>query len=241
MSSNDPIQLNYLVFDDEDEEKNQNGLQVKIPGFTCNLIFVNPTDFLIAEDNTFDIDGFKKEIVSKTKGYYISLIATDWNMLPQTTNHPELNGLEIVETLLKINEKYRKCPFLIYSGKPQEASNVLISKLKTEVCTDEVKEPIYSLELLSLLLELKIKFCARNSRFEEIMTLMKGEKTISQIVLNLLANFDSNLLVNTGNHNYDGKTIGSLVEMLSQDNDRGLKFIREFIELSIANYTEING
>lgn len=240
MSSSDPIQLNYLVFDDEEEERNQNNLNVKIPGFICNLLFVNPTDFFAASENKFDIDGFKKEIENKTKGYYISLIATDWNMLQKTDNHPELNGLEIIEILLKINEKYRKCPFLIYSGKPQEASNVLISKLKGEICTDVVREPIYSLQLLSLLLELRVKFCARHSRFDEIKTLIKGEKSISLIVLALLANFDSNLLVNTGNEYYDGRKIGDLIDMLSQDNDQGFKFVREFIELSIANYTEIN-
>ncbi|MGQ3013460.1 MAG: hypothetical protein ACT6QS_07125 [Flavobacteriales bacterium] len=240
MSSSDPIQLNYLVFDDEEEEKNQNNLNVKVSGFTCNLIFVNPTDFFIAEDNQFDAEGLKAEIVAKTQGFHISLVATDWNMLPATANHAELNGLEIIETLLRINDKYRKCPFLIYSGKPQEASNVMIEKLRAEICSGEVKEPIYALQLLSLLLELKIKFCARGSRFAEINTLIKGEKSISLIVLNLLANVDRNLLINTGNEYYDGKRIGDLIDMLSKDNDQGFKFVREFIELSIANYTEIN-
>ena len=50
-----------------------------------------------------------------------------------------------------------------------------------------------------------------------------------------------NTIVNTGNGAFDGKKIGSLVDLISQNNDLGLKFIREFMELSIANYTKING
>ena len=240
MASTDPIELNYLVFDDEDEERNQNLLNVKIPGFSCNLLFVNPVEFYNAENDTFDIEAFKSKIIEITRGRHISLVATDWNMMRSCSNYSEVNGLEIIEILLKINEKYRKCPFLVYSGNPNEASAVLIGKIRSEVCID-TNEPIYSLQLLTLLLELKIKFCSRNSRFNEIKTLIKGEKSISLIVMNLLATFDSNLVVNTGNEFYDGRTVGSLVNAISQDNDLGFKFVREFIELSIANYTELNG
>lgn len=239
MSSYDPIQVNYVVFDDENEELNQNAIHVKIQGFNCNLIFVNPSDFYIVESDTFDIEGFKNKIIERTKGLNIGLIATDWNMLAKTTNYSEINGLEIVEIMLGINFKYRKCPFLIYSGKPNEASQVLISKIQAEINNDK-NAPIFSLELLSLLLELKIKFCARNSRFEEIVTLLKGQKTISQIVLNSLSKFEANQVINTGNETFDGRTIGSLIDLISQNNDLGLKFIREFIEISIANYSELN-
>lgn len=239
MSSGNPIQLNYLVFDDEDEEQNQNALKVKIPGFECNLIFFNPNHYYNADNNTFDITAFKEKIFNDTKGQHIDLIATDWNMLQATENHDEINGLAIIDILLELNTKYRKCTFLIYSGKPQEASNVILSKIRKEVCNKN-QEPINAMEILSLLLELKIKFCARNQRFDEIITLIKGEKTISSIVLNLLASFDDNIVINTGNTFYDGKTIGSLIELISENNDLGLKFIREFMELSIANYSEIN-
>ena len=146
----------------------------------------------------------------------------------------------IIEIMLSIHAKYRKCPFLIYSGKSNEASKVLISKIQAEI-NSEQNTPIFSLDLLSLLLELRIKFCARNSRFSEINMLVKGQKSISQIVLNLLSVFEENTVVNTGNGAFDGRTIGSLVELISQNNDLGLKFIREFMELSIANYTEVNG
>lgn len=240
MSSSSPITLNYLVFDDENDEANQNALNVKIPGFTCNYIFINPIDFYIVGNDTFDIEAFKNKIIEETKGYQISLVATDWNMLHQTTNHNEINGLEVIEILLAINEKYRKCQFLIYSGKATEASQVLIEKIKNEIAQNDSNQTISSLELLSLLLEIRIKFCPRNSRFGEISTLIKNEKTISLMVLNALVNFDDNLIINTGNPDYDGRTIKSLIELITQNNDLGLKFIREFIELSISNYTELN-
>lgn len=239
MSSSPPIQINYLVFDDENEEINQNSLHVVIAGYSCNLIFINPNDYYVVENDTFNIDGFKHAIIEQTKGLSISLIATDWNMQAKTVNYNEINGLQIVEIMLSIHPKYRKCPFLIYSGKANEASQVIISKIQSEIDTG-TNVPIYSLDLLSLLLELRIKFCARASRFNEIVTLAKGEKTISQIVLNLLSTFESNQVINTGNDAFDGKTIGSLVELISERNDLGLKFIREFMELSIANYTEIS-
>lgn len=239
MSSSNSIQLNYLVFDDENEEKAQNLLRVKIPGVICNVIFINPLEFYNPEDDTFNAAAFEQQINEETKGYYISLVATDWNMLHETKNYKEVNGLQIIELLLTINEKYRKCPFLIYSGKPNEASNVLISKIKAEL-SDNPKEPIYSLQLLSLLLELRLKFCVRGTRFDEIVALIKGEKTISTIVLNSLTKFDSNLVINTGNDQFDGRTVESLISLISGNDDKGLKFIREFIELSIANYTKLN-
>lgn len=239
MSSRDPIQYNYLVFDDEDEEANQNTKQVRVDGFSCNLAFVNPTHFFNPHDNSFNEEAFLNDIVEKTRGHYIRLIATDWNMLRQSTNYPEVNGLQIIEALVKVDQKYRKCPFIIYSGQPRDASEALLKKLQQEIGDGKGKE-LNTLQLLSLLMELRIKFCSRNVRFDEIKTMIKGEKSISLIVLNSLAKFENNLIVNTGNSYYDGKTIGQLIEMITPDNDQGLKFIREIIELAIANYTEIN-
>ena len=239
MSSNSQIRLNYLVFDDEDDEKNQNGMKVKIPGLAFNLIFINPNDSYIAENETFNIEGFEQEIIDKTKGQHISLIATDWNMVSESKNYPQVNGFQIIEILIKIKEKFKKCPYLIYSANPLDASRTLISKIRKEVC-NEISEPINSLEILSMLLELKIIFCSRPTRFAEITKLLKSEKTISSIVLSLLTSFEEGLIINTGNENYDGRKIEVLIDMISKEDDFGLKFIREFIELSIANYTEIN-
>jgi len=87
---------------------------------------------------------------------------------------------------------------------------------------------------------LKIKFCKRDEhRFGEIIILLKESNTISNIVLNSILSFEKNLVINTGNSDFDGKKIADIVSGQSSENG-GLKFIREFIELSIANYTELN-
>lgn len=238
MASSKKIPLNYLVFDDEDEEKNQHSININISGIECNLIFINPTEFLDVDKNIFDIEAFKSEIDKKIKGLQINLIASDWNMVGKSKNYPPINAFEIIKILTNKNDKFKKIQYLIYSGKPNEVSNVLINEIKKELQTQD--EPIYSKEILSLLLEMKLKFTSRGQRFEEIKTLINNNKTISLIVLNSLSQFDRNMVINTGNDHYDGKKIGILIDLISQENDLGLKFIREFIELSIAHYTILN-
>lgn len=238
MASSNKIILNYLVFDDEDEEINQNKLNVSVPGMECNLIFVNPVKYWNQETNEFDIDNFSLKLEQLLQGVQINLIASDWNMVPKTENYEEINALEIIKILSQKNDKFKKVQYLIYSGKPKEVSQVLITGIKNDLESSD--EPIYSKELLSLLLEMKIKFSSRNERFNEMNTLIRSSKTISLIVLNTLNLFDENMISQTGNAYYDGKKIGYLLDLISQNNDLGLKFIREIIELSIAHYSKLN-
>lgn len=238
MASTDKILLNYLVFDDENEEKVQCIANVNVPGFECNLIFLNPVDFWDGQTDEFRLKEFENRIAELVKGRQINLIASDWNMVPKTKNHDEINALEIIKILANQNPKFRRIQYLVYSGKPSEVSEVLISEIKKEL--NSSSEPIYSKELLSMLLELKIKFCSRGERFNEIKTLIVNSKTISLIFLNSIAKFDANLVHNTGNGDFDGKQIGYLLDLISQNNDLGLKFIREIIEMSISYYSRLN-
>jgi hypothetical protein len=232
------IPINYLVFDDEDEELNQNRAKVNVPGIDFNLIFINPVNFWDQDTNEFKIDEFINFLDEELKGKQINLIASDWNMVPETNNYEAINALAIIKILIKKHEKFKKVQYLIYSGKPKEVSAVIISEIKSELISTD--EPMYSKELLSKLLEMKIKFCSRNQRFEEINTLVNDNKTISLIVLNSFSQFDRELINNTGNKDFDGRNIGNLLDLISENNDLGLKFIREFIELSIAHYSKIN-
>ncbi|NIJ45610.1 hypothetical protein FHR24_002078 [Wenyingzhuangia heitensis] len=232
------IPLNYLVFDDENEELNQNKAKVKVNGVDLNLIFINPVNFLDLDTNEFKIEEFVSFLDEELKGKPINLIASDWNMVPKTVNHGAINALEIIKILVSKHEKFKKIQYLIYSGKPKEVSEVIITEIKSELKSTE--EPIYSKELLSKLLEMKIKFCSRNQRFDEINTLINSSKTISLIVLNSLGQFNRSVISNTGNKDFDGKEIGNLLDLISVNNDLGLKFVREIIELSIAHYSEIN-
>lgn len=239
MASSDKIPVNYLVFDDQNEEADQNKIEVSIKGMKCNLIFLNPLEFLDPDTNIYDIESLTQRIKELVLGKEISLIASDWNMVPQSENYGEINALEIIKILVGIHEKFKKTQYLIYSGKPKDVSSVIFKTLKKEM--EKGDEPIQSKELLSLLLALKIKFSNRNQRFEEINTLIKSGKTISLIVLNALSKFESHMVVETGNEHFDGRSIEELLDLISQGDDKGLKFISEFIDLSIANYTELNG
>ncbi len=126
-------------------------------------------------------------------------------MLHKSSNYPPINALQIIKILIEINDKYKKPNYLIYSGQPKEVSTVLIDEIKKELTNND--EPISSKELLSLLLELKIKFCPRGDRFGEINGLINNAKTISLMVLNSFSTFEENKIHNTGNEALDGKNI----------------------------------
>lgn len=239
MSSNSKIDVNYLVFDDDNDAQNQYITQVIIPGYTCNLIYINPKDFFLVDDNKFDNENFIKEIIDKTKGLNINLIVTDWNILAPSDGFNGFVGWDVIESVLVAKDKLKSRSFLIYSGDLKKATEYIIAKIKNDIANED-QELITSKEFISKILELKIKFCRRDeNRFTEITTLLRGSNTISDIVLNSILSFEDNTIINTGNRNYDGKKISELVNNNEVDNN-GLKFIREFIDLSIANYTELS-
>lgn len=237
MSSSQPLSLNYLVFDDDNDAENQYHSNIAIPSYKCNLIFINPTDFYDAELNLFDDEKFIHEIQNKTQGININLVISDWNILsPNDEGFSGIVGWNIIESVIKAKDKLKSRSFLIYSADLKKASLYIIDKIKSDIEKDDL---ITSLNFISSILELKIKFCKRDDqRFSEVVTLLKSSNSISNIVLDSVLNFDKNTIVNTGNKNFDGKKISELVN--EQPDIQGLKFIKEFIELSIANYTELN-
>jgi hypothetical protein len=68
---------------------------------------------------------------------------------------------------------------------------------------------------------------------------LKASNTISNILLDSLLSFDENMIINTGNSDLDGKKIADILNPNNVDLG-GLKFIREFIELSISHYSKLN-
>ncbi|MHC5311053.1 hypothetical protein ACYSNM_13500 [Myroides sp. LJL116] len=242
MASSDRIPLNYLVFDDDNEAENQYNANIIIRGYNCNLIFINPQDFYCAESNIFKIEEFKDKIKEKTKDININLIISDWNILDAVEDFQGIVGWDIIEYTIEAKEKLKTRPYLIYSSDIQNASNYILGKISKEIKkvegSDKDLESIPSLEFIKRILELKVKFCHRDAqRYSEVITLLKASSTISNIVLDSIFKYGENI-VYTGNQYYDGRKISDLVDGPTP-NDKGLKFIREFIDLSIANYTEI--
>ncbi|QQT24502.1 hypothetical protein [Sphingobacterium spiritivorum] len=239
MSSTNPITLNYLVFDDDPDASSQYIKNVSLSGHETKLIFINPTEFFNADKNVFEEDKFLERINEAVKGININLIISDWNILPSNQDYKGLVGWDVLEYIIKAKEKLKSRTFLIYSADIKKASQYILKKITSEIEANP-EDPIPSLDFVSKILELKIKFCKRDdNRFNEIATLLKESNTISNIVLNSILSFDQNTIINTGNDQFDGKKITDILNGPAPDNG-GLKFIREFIELSIANYSELN-
>ena len=240
MSSREPIPINYLIFDDDPDAENQYNTRIKISGYIINSIFINPKDYFDAESNQFNKSLFVEEIIEKTKGININLVITDWNIIPPTPN-TEFQGIvgwHIIDYILQAKEKLKSRQFLVYSSDINRASRYILDNIKSEM--DSQKDDIESLQFISRILELRLKFCKRDEqRFEEIITLLKESNTISNMVLNSILSFDETMVIETGNEDFDGRKIGDLLTGPNPD-IKGLKFIREMIELAIAHYTKLN-
>lgn len=241
MASTDKIPLRYLVFDDDDEAENQYKRSVKIEGYECIPIYINPTDFFDPDNNKFKQEEFIATIIQKTAGVNINLIVTDWNIIDENAGYKGLVGWDILEYVINTKDKLKSRPFFVYSSDIKKASKYILSKISQEVCNGKDKIDDLSLNnFIADILQLKVKFWKRDgTHFNEIITLLRDSNTISNIVLDSILSFDENMVINTGNVNYDGK---SIVEILNGDDIdiRGLKFIREFIDLSIAHYSKLN-
>ncbi len=241
MASTDKIKVSYLVFDDDDEAENQYIKNIQIPGYVCDPIFINPSDFYDADENEFNEKAFLQAIIEKTAGINVNLIVSDWNIIDKNEGFAGIVGWDIVQCVIRAKDKLKNKPFLIYSSDIKNASNYILSKIAQEVCIEKEKVDDLSLNnFIANILHLRIKFWKRDgTQFNEIITLIKESNTISNMVLNSVLAFDKNMIINTGNRDFDGKRISDLLN----DNEidlRGLKFIREIIELSIAHYSKLN-
>jgi hypothetical protein len=234
------VELNYLVFDDDVDAPNQYINKIQINGCQVNPIVINPKDSYNVETNSFEFEKFQTEIIEKTKGRNINLIITDWNILPNNEDgFLGIKGWDIIEKVLEIRDKWKSRTFLIYSSDIKKASDYVIDKIKNEI-KEHPEDIIPTLDFISKVIELKIKFCKRDDqRFEEIKTLLKGSNTISNVVLDSVLSFDSNMIINTGNSDFDGKKVSDILN--SNDLEFvDLKFIKEFIDLSISHYSKLN-
>lgn len=236
----DKIKINILVFEDDAEQKDILISKIKISGFEIDILFIDPVDYYDAKNDSFDNDSFLATINEKVKGNYINLIASDWNLFNKTDNCNPIKGIDIIETMLSINTKFSKVQYLLYSSNVDEASKTILERIKDNIesrSTDEIE----TINLLKLIFTARIKFTKRGPHFTEIIQLIKEENSISSVVLDSLENFDETIIVNTGNENFDGRKISDFLELIQKNDLKGLKFIKEFTELAIANYTELNG
>uniref|UniRef100_UPI00404A7F62 hypothetical protein n=1 Tax=Fulvivirga sp. TaxID=1931237 RepID=UPI00404A7F62 len=234
------VELNYLVFDDDSDAPNQYNNKITIEGCQVNPIVINPKDHFNVDTNEFEVENFKAEVLGKSKGRNINLIITDWNLLPSNPDGFDgVKGWDIIENILEIKDRWKSKTFLIYSSDIKKASDYVIGKIKNEL-EKQPDDIIPALNFISRVIELKVKFCRRDDqRFQEIRTLLKESNTISNVVLDSLVSFDSNMVIRTGNSDFDGKRIGDILSTNNLDMG-GLRFIKEFIDLSISHYSRLN-
>jgi hypothetical protein len=237
------VELNYLVFDDDSDAPNQYNNKINIDGCQVNPIVINPKEYFDVDSNQFEYERFKDEILERSKGRNINLIITDWNLLPENQDgFAGIKGWDIIEFVLEIKDIWKSKTFLVYSSDIRKASSYVIEKIRYEI-ENQPNEIIPALDFLRKVIELKVKFCKRDDlRFDEIKTLLIRSNTISNVVLDSILSFDSNLIINTGNSDFDGKRISELLDMLNSNNQdiKGLRFIKEFIDLSISHYSKLN-
>ncbi len=231
MGHQSKIELYYFVFDDENQQKDLLIQTIKISGCNCNLIFINPKDYINEQTGSFDKETFKSKVIDESQGKEISLIATDWNLINKSDKFNGICGWDIIELVIEAKQKLENKRFLIYSGNTKYVSKFIAEKIREN---DNIEKlPI----VIEKLLKLRIKICSRNSQFEEILSALKDANTISSIVLNTIQSFGKHK-INTGNKFYDGREIVDILK--SEEADIfGLKFIREIIELAIAKYSDL--
>ena len=231
MGNQNKIDLHYLVFDDDSTQEDLLNQTISISGCNCNLIFINPKDYIDEKTGSFNQEAFKSKVVEESQGKEISLIATDWKLI-KSDKFNGICGWDIIELVIEAKQKLENKRFLIYSGNIQDVSKFIAEKIKENGITERL--PI----VVEKLLKLRIKICSRKSQFEEILSALKDANTISSIVLNTIQLFGEHKVHNMGNKFYDGKKIVDILK--SEEADIfGLKFIREIIELAIATYSDL--
>lgn len=227
------ISLNYLLFDDDTTAEEKYRREVTINGCTCNIIYINPLDFYIADTNNFNKEDFISCIETQTRGKEINLIATDWHIFGDVGSSSTIYGWDIIEYVIEAKSKFKDKVFLIYSSNMSDVLKHINKKIRED---DNFSESIN--DFTKKALELKINFINRNEDVsQKIKDLLSKNNTISNIVLDTIQSYHKNTIINMG-HEYDYKVIS---EILNDDkNIQGIRFIRELIELSIANFTELN-
>lgn len=233
MGAKTNISLNYLLFDDDTAAEEKYKQEVTIRGCTCNIIYINPLKFYVADANKFNKEDFISHIKTQTRGKEINLIATDWNILEKDGSFSGICGWDVIECVIDANDKFKDKAFLIYSSDVSRVSDYINEKIKEGINLDTSID-----SFTNKALELKINFTKRAKNVsEKIIDLLSKRNTISNIVLDTIQSYHKNT-INIGNDYFDERKISDILD--NDTNPTGIKFIRELIELSIANFTKLN-
>lgn len=232
----------FLVFDDDpaQEEIIRKKIIDQLGEYELEYDLINPKDFINLETNSFKEEDFKNYVFEKTKGKHISVIASDCNLIK--IENFIYQGIDLISLLLTEVRKNYKCPFILYSGKAKDASTHIINKIKYEIENElEDDKDINSIQILKNLMEARINFSGRldDSYCDEIIKVIKSDLNTNEIIFNSFKKFGLTK-INIGNNDYDGKSLDEVLELIYHQDIKGQRFIKEFLELSIAHYSNLN-
>jgi hypothetical protein len=233
----------FLVFDDDPAQDKiiESRILANLKEFEVEYDLINPKEFVDLESSSFKEEEFRDSVFQKTKGKTINVIASDCNLIK--IDEFIFQGIDLISILLAETRKNYNCPFILYSGKAKEASVHIINKIKQATVIDLIEEDsdINSISVLKNLMQARINFSGRNedSYCDEIVKVIKSELSINDIILSSFSKFGLTT-VQTGNSDYDGKSLDELLSLIDQKDVKGQRFVKEFIELSIAHYTNLN-
>jgi hypothetical protein len=232
----------FLVFDDDPAQDKiiESRILENLKEFEVDYGLINPKEFVDLESNSFKEEEFRNFVFEKTKGKTINVIASDCNLIK--IDEFIFQGIDLISILLSESRKKYNCPFILYSGNAKDASVHIINKVRQaiEINLEEVND-INSISVLKNLMQARINFSGRNedSYCDEIVKVIKSDISINDIILSSFSKFGLTT-VQTGNSDYDGKSLDEILSLIDQKDVKGQRFVKEFVELSIAHYTNLN-
>lgn len=219
----------YVIIDDQDQalrmEVNiDNILSTKV-GFLKSFFF-NPIDrdfWNSFEEQEIDIEKFVKFIKNSTKGYHIDLIACDYEYVGSM-----FNGMDVISQLR--NEGFN-CPIILYSGNEQKVVRDLL---------DSSSDTSAKIEKLTKLLKLQIQiFRQRDTYPEAVVEYLIKDYSLKDIILKKIKEYEDTTIMYDNGY-YKGRKFGEVLEDISSEYKRGIDFLVNLVEYSIAYFSSFN-
>ncbi|UEQ78352.1 hypothetical protein [Chryseobacterium arthrosphaerae] len=228
------IPICFLVIDNDSTQREIIKKEVlrKLIEYDIHYYFYNPNNFMVEKDDDFVFDetGFVKKIDEDTKGKSINLIAIDYNLLDD-----KLKGIDVVNILQdKSVKNFKNCQFIIHSAAINEASDRILKKIEEKKGN---KETLIS--EINNLINSRISLSTKQKYPSEIVRNIKENMDVKSIIINAIEKLEL-VTINYGNSDFDGLSVSKLMNLFESDDLKGQRFIKEFIELSIAHFGSLN-
>ncbi len=219
--------------DDQTEEINKLIRVGKAKGITieCEQFNVGSTfDNELLSDGVIDISKVIAVYHKRFKGQTFHLAAVDWDLSDE-----KIDGVELIR-LLNTNKVLSTTPKMLYTG-------LLEDKLGTKL--KDYKEGKLNknrlLVHLKTLIRVDIKdFVGRENYDRDIIRLISQSESMELMFQNELSKYsEENIKIKYSNPDFDGLTIEQIIELISENSNKGFEFKKNLIELTIAHLIDL--